>query len=578
MVEQGNQQNIPTGRFFIEGIPYSERDLAEACIDGPAWGHVPAEHSGTADLDSIDIHEVMSHLTLMQAGGRALLSATGTRSNTKFKFNYVGVIALFRHVFIILPKYYDPQGYQTMPMPWLVATLNTIFAAVHQYHRLRAEAKQLDEIVFDPSSPVATAQNQLGLYEFLLRDYAEHGAYREPRRIHEWNGEGLIDWSRTIDQVNPVLTADGRPAYMELVTTRRRRDEANFIARVQEAIVAEICSFLTFSGLGALFRWPSSFAPNPSVETVDNLGGADYLASRLDRELAVRFDTHSKRLINALIDYLRGRAQTTVQNTVIAEGTASFNLVWESICQQLFHDRRGKLDMPKPHWNHRLDKDMHWQMHDSVGKTVEDGYAKTEIGEANQEESASGSDEYDGGKANPHTLIPDVINKDDPHGWYILDAKYYVPTYKQNSITGAPGIGDIIKQYFYMMALSKRAEITVRGNAFLIPGRIPAGENAPVSRPESRYLLLQRGVVSLDFIGAFLGDGKATQNSVVRMFELDPEQAIAIYTALSAGDAEARSRYYLNAMFHSSPAAQTEQGNVVAFVPGIPAQPPVQEQ
>ncbi|RSX52033.1 LlaJI family restriction endonuclease [Bifidobacterium callimiconis] len=543
------------GRFFIEGLPYSKSDLAEACIDGSAWGHGASENEALeqeADAGKDpDISKVMNCLQSMRLGRKRLLSST----HAGLTFNYVGVVALYRHVFVVLPKYYDPHGRQIAEMPWLTSTLNSVLAAIRRYHELRAAAKQQDKISFDPSAlHISVEQNRMDLYAFLLQDYAEQGPYREARRIRELDGDGLIDWSRTINQINPLVTG-GRPAYMEFVTTRRRRDEANFIARVQEAVISEICAFMDSSGLGDLLHL-QSFPLN--VETLDNLGGADYLASRLERELVVRFDTRSKRLLGALIDYLRGRARA-VNDVMIAEGTSSFNLVWESICQSLFHDSSRDIPMQKPHWKYRLNEDMLWNMDESDG----DDRKAVEAEQGDDEAEADDRDGY--GNADPHTLIPDVINKDDPNGWYILDAKYYVPKYTAKSITGMPGIGDVIKQYFYMMAISERGSgIRVLGNAFLIPGRIPSGEGASSAQLDNRCLLLQRGKVSLGFVGAFLGNEEDLQAGDVKMFEMDPEQAIDMYTDPS-GDDGTRSGRYLNAMFDS--ARIDEDG----FKHGIPA-------
>lgn len=536
-----------TGRFFIEGLPYSERDLAEACIDGPDWG---SEISG-AESDSWrqDIGEVTKRLLTMRLGTRSPLLS---KVKGGLAFNYVGVIAVFRHVFIVLPKYYVPCGRQIADMSWLIGTVQDILAAVSRYHDLRAAAKSLDDITFAPSSPYITVvQNQMGLYRFLLQDYAEHGPYHEARRIRERDGEGLIDWPSTIHQISPVVTGS-RPVYMELITTRRRSDESNFIARVQEFVVMEICMLMESSGLGDLFHLPSFTI---ATQTLDSLGGVEYLVMRLERELAVRFDTRSKRLLNALIDYLRGRSRT-VDDTVVAEGTTSFNLVWESICQQLFHDRSDELRMPKPHWTYRMDHDMIWDM------TVSDDefgvIGQGTVGSAEQSDDESGTDTAEGyGNADPRTLIPDVINKDDPTGWYILDAKYYVPSYGKDFIAGAPGISDIIKQYFYMMAIVGRSStIKVLGNAFIVPGRPHAGSETDTTLPKrQRYLLLQRGVVTLDFVNAFLGSGTSMQNDTeIKLFEMDPEQAISRYIDPSEDGTHAG--VYLKAMFQPMQADQ----------------------
>ena len=556
------------GCFFIEGRPYTERDLARACVDGLPWRE-PSEDDPTADtttptVTTADTTKIISRLRSMKVGARPMLSRTAAG----LTFNYVGVVALFRHVFIVLPKYYvTTDGQTSADMTWLASTMHNVRGAIRRHYDLRPSDRLQDRLRFDDSDAKRTViiQSRLDLYRFLLDDFAEHHEYREPQRIREFNGDGEIDWIHTVNRIVPMIDA-GRPAYMETITTRRKRSDSNFIARVQRAVISELSLMLEETGLDSVLQLTTFPIP---AEKIDNIGDREFLASRMDRELTVHFDTRAKRLLRALADYLRDGAPAS-ESPIIAEGTGSFNLVWESICQHVFHNHHDDTDMPNPQWRFRKNSAISWDRNvsPSTNKPSTNEIVTTENVLQPGTESPIEEDDDSTGTAQTHKLIPDVINKDDPNGWYILDAKYYTPQYA-GALKGVPGVQDVIKQYFYMMASRNRDKNRkVLGNAFVVPGRIPVAQafpeatvpNTPLGQTSSgngtgdatveshtgRWFLQHRGNVSLDFIGSFLGVGEDV-NAIVRMFEMEPEQAIRMF--IDTSSRQNRPLDYLSAMF-----------------------------
>lgn len=554
------------GCFFIEGRPYTERELARACVDDLPW-HEPSEDNpiiATVRTTS-DTSKVVSQLRSMKVGARPMLSRTAAG----LTFNYVGVVALFRHVFIVLPKYYvTADGQTSADMAWLTSTMHNIRGAIRRHYDMRPSDRLQDRLRFDDSDAMRTViiQSRLDLYRFLLDDFAEHHEYRESQRIREFNGDGEIDWIHTVNRIVPMIDA-GRPAYMETITTRRKRSDANFIARVQKAVISELSRMLKETGLDDVLQLTAFPIP---AEKIDNIGDREFLASRMERELAVHFDTRARRLLRALADYLRDGAPAS-KAPVIAEGTGSFNLVWESICQYVFHSHHDDGDMPNPQWHFRKDSAMTWAR--SVSPSTDETVTTESVLQPSYE-SPMEEDDDSTGTAQTHKLIPDVINKDDPNGWYILDAKYYTPQY-EGVLKGVPGVQDVIKQYFYMMASRNRdRNRKVLGNAFIVPGRIPVdsvfpGAIVPNTTPgqtgsgsgdgaatvgggtkakdhTGRWFLQHRGNVSLDFVDSFLGAGEEV-NAIVRMFEMEPEQAIRMF--LDTSSRQGRPLDYLSAMF-----------------------------
>lgn len=69
--------------------------------------------------------------------------------------------------------------------------------------------------------------NMLGLVLHILHDYYENGIYTNYQEIIETNGEGEIDWDRTINETFAYLK-DNRPYYLELKTIANQTDDFDY--------------------------------------------------------------------------------------------------------------------------------------------------------------------------------------------------------------------------------------------------------------------------------------------------------------------------------------------------------------
>ncbi|PLS29182.1 LlaJI family restriction endonuclease [Bifidobacterium parmae] len=536
-------------RFFIEGVHYSPEQIRDAWVVGDSHTTESSTTSTDANAKTAHSDDVVALLTSMNIGEKPLLES----KKNGYRFNYVGVIAAGGYIFPILPKYYTYAPTEPIPADIASRMLVEALAAIRQY--LRKKPKDRDELSFNPvKSSTPIVQNRLGLYRFLLEDFAQHGPYTSTRRIREFNGEGDIDWPRTINQIMPVLSRDD-PAYMELVTSRRTRESSNFIARIQLAMLTEISVFIEGTGLNDILRMPLF---NQSRESLDDLGETEMLVRKLRQELNTQFETRKKLLLRNMINYFDDRSPAD-KSTVTAEGTGSFNLVWEDTCKTIFHN--ADLKLPKPQWEFL--PELEWMINDHPGDddtdntTVKDN--ETQEKQADEETNTTAT----------NTLIPDVVNQDekeDKSVLYILDAKYYMPTYERKSpsksdsqdpdndskgsdkstgrIAHQPGIGDIIKQYFYMLALQRglkledkpgdgaddddkaksKKTITIAGNAFILPSqRKLSDDDSP------RHLLVQRGRVSLAFMDSFEDGRSPYMPDSILLYEMDAEQALRLY-------------------------------------------------
>ena len=147
-------------------------------------------------------------------------------------------------------------------------------------------------------------------------------------------------------------------------------------------------------------------------------------------------------------------------------------------------------------------------------------------------------------------MLPDVVSCTDDGRFYVLDAKYYIPSYSARhgkaTVTHAPSAKDVMKQYFYYFGLAAGHAVTggnatadatgdvrgsagippIQGNAFIMPGRIAFDD----PETDSRKLIALRGVVYMPFMPNVMNRlyGSVIGGSVP-VFEMQPETAISLY-------------------------------------------------
>lgn len=503
-------------RFFIEGTPYSASELQEATIPQPSGSTIVASPE-EANAKDADFAKTLDVLCGMKIGNNGILQRL---IGGKYKFQCVGVIAVGKCLFAILPKYYtDDDEERTLDdeavlksgvFPKIMRTI------VHFNASERAHTSLQDKVTIDPEKRVEIMQGRIAMYKFLLEDYAFHGRYANMNAVREVNRDGFSDWSMTVERFDPIFQHN-KPIYLDVVTRRRRREESNEIAYIQEAVLAEITGIVKNLGLNDILRMPLF---EKSVRSIDDLGGAEYAKQCLRKELSVQFETRKKLLLRTLLSYLDDKFAASPEKVYI-EGTGSFNLVWEEICKTIFNDRQP--DISKPEWTFRRTLD--WVKSDAATSDVQlmDSTNGVSADESQASPVESDDTDEDGNAVNSAakvaTLIPDVVNETD-EGYYILDAKYYKPTYRKESISGQPGVSDILKQYFYQLVLDYQGHKRTLGNAFIMPAQ--RSMNGSYDKVSREYALIQRGETKLDF---------GILDEPIKVFEMNPDWAMNLYLA-----------------------------------------------
>lgn len=341
-------------------------------------------------------------------------------SGACYKFDFVGIVVVKDKVVFCYPKYIKYSDKEK-----ILEELKQAIKAIRKY-----DSK--GELVHLHNRDDKGEYNKLALSLHILQDYFENGVYTNIQEIIETNGDGEIDWDRTINETFAYIK-DNRPYYLELKTRSSQNDDFDYFKRLHECIVTQCSKYLKKLDVLDFFDMPKVLLSELELK---DFGDTDYILYRLEREIANQFITRKQSLLKTLYTFVATSGTSSQENSYSLYGTNCMNLVWEKACSQIFGNEYETLKrhIPNPMWL------------------------------------------LDGKEVSSETLIPDIVTRHNyPDGsklFYILDGKYYLPRITHNKISGNPGVQDVVKQFVYHKAfldyIFSQYHCTVF-NAFLFP-------------------------------------------------------------------------------------------------------------
>lgn len=348
--------------------------------------------------------------------------------NDMYHFKFVGVIIIENCVINCYPKYISNKDN-------ISRDFKQVLNVIKKYKKLHDDFSYENEEMEDISF------NLLSLMLFFIEDYYENGIYTNIQNILETNGNGEINWDRTIND-NFAIIKDDRPYYTELQTKYKIDDLYDYFRLLHEYIITECSKRLEKSNLLDYF---DLMPIELSDRTLDDLGDRKYIISKLEKEMNIEFNTHKQKLLKSMHDYLSNENSFTNENFLTLYGTTTYHVIWEEMCSQVFGNKLDKQLKDIVNFNSKL------RLIDLI------------------EKPNWISKEYSLRADN--TFIPDLITFYKGN-FIIFDAKYYNLTFKREKLAGHPGIESISKQYFYELAFKDFIEkLKFEGvkNAFLFP-------------------------------------------------------------------------------------------------------------
>ena len=356
-------------------------------------------------------------------------------------FTFVGIMIVSGIVLKCYPKYIFKND---TPLLQLKQILKVI----------EKQNKKEQFIKFHNESLENSSYNLLATILYLYNDYNEYGIYTTTQDIFEVNGNGEINWDKTINETF-TLISNNKPFYPELITRKKIDDDNDYFKILHEVILTQCSKQLKKTGLLELFEFEEL---NLIEKRIDDLGDKDYILNKILKELNVQFNTRKQLLLKTMYAYIASESELGVNSDFSLYGTNIFHVIWENLCAEVFNNMLNKklseLSLP-------LKLKQEYNENHKLISIIEKPNWNNKYGEFESD-----------------TLIPDLISiyKDNnqEHKFIIFDAKYYTIKINGKSIVGQPGIESVTKQYLYQLAYKKFLEehgfeqYNIR-NCFLLP-------------------------------------------------------------------------------------------------------------
>lgn len=383
-----------------------------------------------------------------------------------FFFNFVGVVFVDDCVIKVYPKYIDLPDDKSFSETD-EETQNQIEKHFSQVLRV---IKILSSISQDSSLNQQTQEkyNHLGMQIFLLEDYYRNGIYQNKETIIETNGEGEIDWDKTINETTAIIK-NNKPYYVELQTINTRSNDFDYFKMLHESILCQCSQTLRKTGLlSYLGMKPCEINGMP----LSSFGDLNYIKYKLQQEIRTQFVTKKRNQLVSLLTYITETNGNKSSNSIKLFGTNSFEHIWESVCKSVFDDiyqnnyRLGNSTLRDSPKVSALIKN---NIIKNIAKDDREIQDNTTFKDMIEKSTWTIDNNIYIPKGN---LTPDIISIDEKENFYILDAKYHIIKTDEKSIENQPGIQDVLKQFAYEKAYAsflRDFHFFNTVNAFLMP-------------------------------------------------------------------------------------------------------------
>ena len=418
--------------------------------------------------------------------------------NEKVKFSYVGLILIDnKYVLNCYPKYFSNEDNIRVKFKQVI---NVIKKYIDSKEKFNKEYLQIEKGILETNH-----FNLLSMMLFFIEDYYENGVYSNIQNILELNGNGEINWDKTINDTSAIIK-NNKPYYTELHTRYKINNLYDYFRLLHEYIITECSINLENAGLLEYF---DLMPIELSDKTLYDFGDEEFILNKLEKELNLEYNTHKRKLLETMHAYLSCKKTFSDENNFLLYGVYKYEHVWEEMCAKVFNnvlynplkdlikylDGDSKIRLSNL-FNYIDDKESKFNWIEFIKLIDEDdsdvSFKNLKLYMDNFESinkwidiiknSENEVTLYDliekpnwvskkFSKRADYSLKPDLITifKDQ---FIIFDAKYYDLTFEEKELDNAPGIGDITKQYLYELVYNDFINFLgfkeVR-NAFLMP-------------------------------------------------------------------------------------------------------------
>ena len=396
-----------------------------------------------------------------------------------FFFNFVGVVYVDDCIIKVYPKYIDIDV-DKLEGDDLKNFENHFSKTLKVIRRINSQSQNVSLNEQNKNN-----YNHIGMQIFLLEDYYRNGIYENKETVIETNGEGEIDWDKTINETTAIIK-NQKPYYVELQTINTRSNDFDYFKLLHESVLCECSRTLRDTGL---LEYLGMVPCELTGMELSSFGDINYIKYRLQQEIRTQFVTRKRNQLISLLTYITESNSHNISNTIKLYGTYHFEHIWEVLCKAVFDDLYDN--------DYRIGNS-NLKASPSINKLLENGYLKEGTFPTLSSLSKTFKDLIERVNWNMNfnssvvtctpdgSLTPDLICIDNKENFYILDAKYYLVkvTKEKKKIENQPGIQDVLKQFAYERAYHdflKEFRFFRTLNAFIMPSLYSSKNEEPDS-------------------------------------------------------------------------------------------------
>lgn len=370
------------------------------------------------------------------------------RENDKYSFNFVGIIMYKDFIIKCYPKYLN-NNYSDLEKDDILKIIVQV---------LKKYGKSENGIIGMSTENQDKDINILSIISFIITDFVDNGLYSSQKEIYEVNGEGEIDWEKTVNDTTAFLVHK-TPFYFDMITRNDINNEIDFFRQMHKYVITQCSKILKKTGLANILSLPVVEFEVDEVLFSDE----EYVLNRIIKELNIQFASRKQIVLKTLYLYFSNKQAYSNHSNMSLFGTMSFNLVWEKTCAFVLNNQL----------NNRIDKI------NGIDKTR----LGTLLGKNKLRElipfpywipkDAKNSKEYKKSKKTIQLDLISIFKRDLKRYFIIWDAKYYnLILNTKDKIKHNPGVEDIIKQYVYYLVYAdfiKNQNFDYSYNVLLFP-------------------------------------------------------------------------------------------------------------
>ena len=177
-------------------------------------------------------------------------------------------------------------------------------------------------------------------YQYIIHYYFENGPYIERDVRYIRSNDGKINWKRTIQQTQPIIS-DGSIVYLDTVVRKKEANENNLIT-----IVYNYCVEKSFEKIGWLYTSKDFVNPTGSVPFNKKL-----FTSVVVDKMNATFDDNKRRLFHSMLQILQQEKATATDKKDFSYGVNRFEYVWESLIDYVFGEDNRDIYFPHAEWD-----------------------------------------------------------------------------------------------------------------------------------------------------------------------------------------------------------------------------------